>query len=58
MISVSATFANSHGAHLIADNVDLTVISKWLRDSSIEVTFNRYGHLLPGLDAPISDPYA
>jgi integrase len=49
---------HSHAARLIADGQHMTVIFTRLGHRSIQVTFDRYGHLPPGLDAQITDPYA
>ncbi|GIU92353.1 MAG: site-specific integrase [Acidimicrobiia bacterium] len=46
---------HSHVAALIAAGVHVKVISERLGHSSIVVTMNTYGHLLPGLDEEAAD---
>lgn len=41
---------HTHASHLIADNVPLTGIQRRLGHSSISVTSDMYGHLLPVVD--------
>lgn len=44
---------HTHASHLIADNVPLTGIQRRLGHSSITVTSDMYGHLLPVVDENI-----
>jgi integrase len=44
---------HSHVAALIAEGVQLPAISRRLGHSSITITFDRYGHLDPSLDAQV-----
>lgn len=44
---------HTHAAHLIADNVPLTGIQRRMGHSSIAVTSDMYGHLLPVVDENI-----
>jgi integrase len=44
---------HTHASHLIADNVPLTGIQRRLGHSSITVTSDMYGHLLPVVDTNI-----
>ncbi len=42
---------HSHASYLIDQNVNIMVISKRLGHSSVEITWNTYGHLYPEKDA-------
>ena len=44
---------HTHASHLIADNIPLTGIQRRLGHSSITVTSDMYGHLLPVVDENI-----
>ena len=44
-----------HASQLIADNINIKTISERLGHSSIVITLDTYGHLLPGMDAAAAD---
>lgn len=46
---------HSHAAYLLSHNVPLLAVSRRLGHSSIQVTADRYGHLLPAVDEGIRD---
>lgn len=49
---------HSHAAQLIESGIYMLVISRRLGHSKIDITMDRYGHLMAGLDERIPDPYA
>jgi integrase len=45
---------HSHASQLIAEGLPLPVISRRLGHKSIQVTIDRYGHLMPELDDAVN----
>lgn len=46
---------HTHASWLIEQDVHVKVISTRLGHSSIRVTMDRYGHVMPGLDDQVAD---
>ncbi|MDA1076084.1 MAG: tyrosine-type recombinase/integrase [Proteobacteria bacterium] len=44
------SFRHSHASQLIAANVNIKTVSERLGHSSITITLDTYGHMLPGMD--------
>lgn len=44
------TFRHTHASMLIAAGVDIKTISRRLGHERISITYDLYGHLLPGMD--------
>lgn len=49
------TFRHTHASMLIARKVDIKTISKRLGHERITITYDLYGHLLPGMDEEAAD---
>jgi len=49
------TFRHTHASMLIAEKVDIKTISKRLGHERITITYDLYGHLLPGMDEEAAD---
>jgi integrase len=39
---------HTYASHMLASGVDIVKVSKWMGHSSIQITVDRYGHLVPG----------
>lgn len=48
---------HTYASHMLAAGIDIVRVSKWMGHSTIQITVDRYGHLVPGDEAEILERY-